>query len=151
MNSKKYLLNEAERLFIYKYMTVDEIADRLNLNRNTVFAWKNKNDWEKKRKDFLKSKQAFHEELYVFARKLMENISTDIDNGEKIDPGRMYAFCRILPMFTKVKDYEEGIFKSNKKDTPKGLTPDVIAQIEEQVLGIKPPTDFLNENDIDEE
>lgn len=138
MNSKKYLLNEAERLFTYEFMTVDEIANRLHLNRKTVMSWKEQGDWDIKRRDYLKSKQTFHEELYEFARKLMNGISTDLDNGEKVDPGRMYAFCRIIPMFTKVKDYEDVMNKKQEKQTNKGLTPELIAQIEEQVLGISP-------------
>lgn len=138
MNSKKYLLNEAERLFIYEFCTVDEIAERLHLNRKTVLSWKEQGEWDKKRRDYLKSKQSFHEELYEFARKLMKDITDDMDAGEKVDPGRMYAFCRILPMFTKVKDYEDVVAKKADNDKPKGLTPELIAQIEEEVLGITP-------------
>lgn len=136
MNSKKYLFNEAERLFTYEFRTVDDIASRLNINRKTVMKWKDDGDWEKKRKEFLKSKQSFHEELYEFARKLMKDISIDMDNGEKVDPGRMYAFCRLIPMFTKVKDYEENMSKKDETKQPKGLTPELIQKIEEEVLGI---------------
>ena len=39
-------------------------------------------------------------------------------------------------MIGKVKDYEDVVAKK-KEDTPKGLTPELIAQIEEEVLGIK--------------
>lgn len=136
MNSKKYLLNEAERLFVYELMTVEEVSRRLNLNRKTLIKWKEEGDWDNKRRIYLKSKQSFHEELYEFARKLMKDITCDMDNGEKVDPGRMYAFCKIIPMFTKVKSYEDVISQKDKKDTPKGLTPELVAQIEEEVLGI---------------
>ena len=136
MNSKKHLINEAERMFLYEFISLEEISNRLHLNRKTVMDWKEKYGWEKRKIDFLKSKQCFHEELYEFARKLMKDISSDMDSGEKIDPGRMYAFCRIIPMFTKVKDYEDIVAKKEKKETQKGLTPELIAQIEEEVLGI---------------
>lgn len=150
MNNKRHFYPEAERLYIYNYMTVDSIADKLNLNRKTILGWKEEGDWTQRRKDYLKSKQSFHEELYEFARKLMQGISEDMAAGEKIDPGRMYAFCRVLPMFTKVMDYEDATAKKVQKEKPKGLTADIIAQIEEEVLGIqrinKPPID-LNDND----
>ena len=136
MNSKEYLANEAERLYVYDYNSVDEISAKMNVSQKTICRWKEKFDWEHKRKSFLKSKQSFHQELYEFARKLMKDISADMDNGEKIDPGRMYAFCRIIPMFTKVKDYEDVVAKKADNDKPKGLTPELIAQIEEEVLGI---------------
>lgn len=138
MNSKEYLANEAERLYVYDYNSVDEISTKMNVSQKTVCRWKEKFDWEHKRKSFLKSKQSFHQELYEFARKLMKDISADMDSGEKIDPGRMYAFCRIIPMFTKVKDYEDVVAKKADNDKPKGLTPELIAQIEEEVLGITP-------------
>lgn len=137
MNSKKDdLLPEAERLFIHEYMPATVIARKLNLNRKTINDWRAKYEWNKKRASFLKSKMNFHEELYEFARKLMDGISADLEAGEKVDPGRMYAFCKVIPMFTKVKDYEDIISKKEKKETPRGLTADTIAQIEEEVLGI---------------
>lgn len=136
MNSKEYLFNEAERIYIYEYSTIEEIAAKLKLNRKTVMSWKERGDWENKRKTYLKSKQTFHEELYEFARKLMKDISVDLENGEKVDPGRMYAFCRMIPLFSKVKNYEETALQNNSKNTPKGLTPELIQKIEEEVLGI---------------
>ena len=63
-------------------------------------------------------------------------------------PGRMYAFCKIIPLFAKVKDYED-LIKKPTKDKPKGLTPDIIAQIEQDVLGI--PQQIETENDEDEQ
>lgn len=136
MNSKKQYLEEAERLYVIEQMSLEEIAKRLKLNRKTVMQWKDLGDWGNKRKTYLRSKQCFHEEMYEFARKLMKDISSDIDAGEKVDVGRMYAFCRILPMFTKVKDYEDIVAKKNKAEAPKGLTPEMIAQIQEDILGI---------------
>ena len=144
MNSKKYLFNEAERLYIHEYLTVDEVAEKLRLNRKTILSWKGQGDWDTKRRDYLKSKQTFHEELYEFARKLMDGISADLEAGEKVDPGRMYAFCKVIPMFTKVKSYEDLVSKKDKKPSARGLTPDIVAQIEEEVLGITP-------NDYNEE
>ena len=141
LNKKKYLYNEAERLYIYNFLTIDELASRLNLNRKTIMDWKDKGDWEKQKKDFLSSKQSFHEEMYEFARKLMSGIIADMEAGEKVDTGRMYAFCRIIPMFTKVKDYEDATAKKDVPIKPKGLTAELIRQIEQEVLGIVPNDD----------
>lgn len=136
MNNKEYLANEAERLYVISCNTVDEIASKLNISTKTVCRWKDKFDWERKKLSYIRSKQCFHEELYEFARKLMKDIASDIDAGEKVDPGRMYAFCKVIPMFTKVKDYEDVVSKKEKKETPRGLTPELVARIEEEVLGI---------------
>ncbi len=144
MNNKEYLANEAERLYVISCNTADEIASKLNISTKTVCRWKEKFDWERKKLSYTRSKQCFHEELYEFARKLMKDITADMDAGEKVDPGRMYAFCKVIPMFTKVKDYEDIVSKKEKKETPRGLTPELIARIEEEVLGITP-------NDYNEE
>ena len=58
----------------------------------------------------------------------------------------VYAFCKIIPMFTKVKDYEDIVAKKEQKETRKGLTPELIAQIEEEVLGITPNDRTSEEN-----
>ena len=54
-NKKQYLFNEAERQYIYKFLTVEELADRLNLSPRTIMNWKSEGGWDKKRKEFLKS------------------------------------------------------------------------------------------------
>ena len=136
MTNKQYLIGEAENLFVYKLKTVETIANELNLSRKTVMNWKEKGDWDNKRQLHIKSKIAFHEELFEFARKIMKDITEDMEKGNKIDAGRMYAFCKLVPMFTKVKDYEDIVAKKEEKATPRGLTPELIAQIEEEVLGI---------------
>ena len=137
MTNKQYLVSEAENLYIYKLKTVETIANELHLNRKTVMNWKEKGDWEHKRKLYVKSKLAFHEEIFEFARKIMKDITEDMENGNKIDASRMYAFCRIIPMCMKVKDYEDVMSAiKNKNDKNKGLTPETIAKIEEEILGI---------------
>ena len=147
-NKKKYLFNEAERLYIYEYMTINELADRLNVNRKTIMAWKESGDWDSKRRVYLKSKQTFHEEMYEFARKLMRDITADMESGERVDTGRLYAFLKMVPMFIKAKNYEdEGSDKENKPK-PKGLTDDIVAEIEENILGIVP--NDRNENNEEE-
>lgn len=149
MSNKKYLINEAENLFVYKLKTLETIAQELKLSRRTLVDWKEKGDWDYKRKLYLKSKLAFHEEIFEFARKMMKDISADMEAGEKIDPGRMYAFCKIIPMCLKAKDYEDIVSKKAEKDKPKGLTADIIAQIEEEVLGIQRLPDNEQPSDID--
>lgn len=148
MTNKQYLIGEAENLFVYKLKTVETIANELNLSRKTVMNWKEKGDWDNKRKLYIKSKIAFHEELFEFARKIMKDITEDMEKGNKIDAGRMYAFCKLVPMFTKVKDYEDIVAKKEEKAIPRGLTPELIAQIEEEVLGITHHDD--NNEEIEE-
>ena len=136
MNNKDYLINDAEHLYVYKLKNIDTIARELKLNRKTVINWKEQFDWDTRRRQYTQSKIAFHEELYEFARKVMKDITIDMESGEKVDPGRFYAFCRLLPMFGKVKSYEDVIAMSKAKPVKKGLTAEMVARIEEEILGI---------------
>jgi len=144
LSNKTFLMNEAERLYVYEFNTVEEVASKLRLSTKTISRWKLKEDWDFKQKTFLKSKQSFHEELYELARNLIKGIKEDMAMGEKVDPGRMYAFCKIIPLFAKVKDYED-LIKKPTTNKPKGLTPDIIAKIEQDVLGIPPETESEDE------
>ena len=147
MNSKQHLFNEAERLYIYNNKGLEAIAKELNLSRKTLMDWKEKGDWGERRKAYKKSKTAFHEELYDFARNLMKGIADDMAAGEKVDTGRIYAFCRILPMFVKVKDYEDIAAKKAEAFKPQGLTKEMIAKIEEDILGIPRKIETEDETD----
>jgi len=144
LSNKAFLMSEAERLYVYEFNTIEEVASKLRLSTKTISRWKLKEDWEYKQKAFLKSKQSFHEELYELARNLIKGIKEDMAMGEKVDPGRMYAFCKIIPLFAKVKDYED-LIKKPTQDKPKGLTPDIIARIEQDVLGIPQQTESEDE------
>jgi hypothetical protein len=110
LSKKDTYYKDAEKLFIQDQCTVNEIAEKLNLGEKTVRNWKGEGNWEEGRKQFFKemqAKQSFHEELYDFSRSLMRTIQEDWDAGEKVDSGRLYTLTRLLPLITKVKDYED--------------------------------------------
>lgn len=137
---KKQLLAEsAAKLYIEKLMTLDNIAQRLNVNERTLRRWKAADKWDEKRSEYLKSNTTFHEDLYNFGRDLLKSIKTDMDNGEKVEPARMYAVTKIISMLKNVKNYEDK--RTHEKFMPKtakqeGLSEEVIREIEEKILGI---------------
>ena len=137
---KKQLLAEsAAKLYIEKLMTLENIAQRLNVNERTLRRWKAADKWDEKRSEYLKSNTTFHEDLYNFGRDLLKSIKTDMDNGEKIEPARMYAVTKIISMLKNVKNYEDkSTHKTSMPETtkPEGLSPEVIREIEEKILGI---------------
>ncbi|KKP40300.1 MAG: hypothetical protein UR30_C0005G0081 [Candidatus Peregrinibacteria bacterium GW2011_GWC2_33_13] len=135
--TKIHLLStEAERMYVIEQMTFEEIASKLNTNERTLRRWGATGDWNTKRELYLKSRQMFHERLYSFAQKIMDSIEKDLDNGEKIDYTRMNTFARVLPSIIKVKEYEDIASKKESSEEKKGLTPEAIRLIEEEILGI---------------
>lgn len=135
--TKAHLYNaEAERLYVVEQMGFEEIVSRIPVSLKTLQRWKSQGKWPQKREQYIKSRQAFHDELYEFSRYLMRSIKEDMQNGEQVDQGRFYTFARLLPQITKVKEYEDIISKKEEKQE-KGLSPEIIKLIEEEVLGIR--------------
>lgn len=136
MSKKGLYYSEAERLYAEDQMTINEIASKLNIAVRTVNYWKKDKGWDSKREKFLNGKRTFHEQLYDFSRTLMDSIEKDIKSGERLDAGRLYTFTKMLPLITKIKDYEDTINKMRQSKQSKTLSPEIIRQIEEEILGI---------------
>ena len=147
MTNKQYLFNEAENQYVNHLKTVDTIAQELNLSRRTVLNWKEKGDWDHKRQEFYKEKMSIHSKMYKFAHKLLSEIMADMDAGNKIDASKLYTFNKLIPMFTKEKAYEDVVCKPEKPEQ-KGLSADVIAKIEQEILGIPPQTESEDEEQL---
>lgn len=137
---KKQLLAEsASNLYIEKFMTLETIAKQLNVSKRTLQRWKTEGNWEEKRFNYIQSKTTFHEDLYKFGRNLLDSIQNDMAKGEKIEPARMYAVTKIMTMLKNVKIYEDKVTSEKhmpEATKPEGLSPEVIREIEEKILGI---------------
>ena len=113
-----------------------EIGMELGLSRRILFYWKKEYNWDKKRFDAEHNKDKFSEELLEFARKMMNKISADIDNNQKTPPPEIYSLINILKNIPLVKQYTESL-QSEQKTEKKGLTPDIVRQIEREILGME--------------
>ena len=136
---KQMLAEAAANLYIEKIMTLENIAKQLNVSERTLQRWKTKGNWNEKRSEYLKSNTTFHEDLYSFVKRLLDSIMSDMSNGKKVEPSRLYTVTKIINMLKSVKTYEDkAVTKKCEKETSKsvGLSPDVIREIEEKILGI---------------
>lgn len=73
-------LKQAEHLYVYEKQSLDFIHEKLDLSRRTLFYWKKEHNWDRKRFETELNQENFSNELFDFARKLMQKISADIDN-----------------------------------------------------------------------
>lgn len=136
---KLALAQNALELYAEKFMPLEDIARQLHLNERTLRRWKKSDDWETKRAEYLRTKTMLHSDLYDFTRSLINSIEKDMVNNGKVEPARYYAVTKMLKLIGPVKSYEDEVLnekQKTKKGKPKGLTPDVIREIEEQILGI---------------
>ena len=65
----------------------------------------------------------------------MLRISNDIDNNQKTPPPEIYSLINILKNIPLVKQYTDSI-QPEQKAEKKGLTPELVRQIEHDILGI---------------
>lgn len=133
--SKKRHYNEAERLFIYDGLSADEIARKFEISRRTIFYWKKKHNWDKKRADYLFNNTRMNFEINDFIRKLMDKIMTDIDNNRQVSQSEIYTVLNLVKRMSEIKNYEYKIVKAKKEEKPKELTPEFIQKINKDILG----------------
>lgn len=140
MVKKTTLAPYAKELYVEKFMSIDAIAKQVGVNERTIRRWKEAEKWDCERAEHLKLKTTFHEDLYKFSHTLFNSIKQDMENGNKVEPARLYMSAKLTKMIGLIKKYEDDVAKSKKetsKETPKGLTSEIIQEIEENILGIK--------------
>ena len=140
MVKKTTLAPYAKELYVEKFMSIDAIAKQVGVNERTIRRWKNAEKWDCERAEHLKLKTTFHEDLYKFSHTLFNSIKQDMEEGKKVEPARLYMSAKLTKMIGLIKKYEDDVAKSkaNKtKEPTKRLTPEIIQEIEENILGIK--------------
>lgn len=140
MNDK--LKEQAKILFIKGQMTQEELARKLNISERTIRRWKQAGGWKQLRDDFRQNSISFHQELYLFAKKLILSIRRDIEKGIKIDTGRLFAISKLLPLIKLVKEYEDSVAKSKAANAVKNtnISSKTIKQIQGDILGLDTAT-----------
>lgn len=136
---KQTLAQDAFKLYAEKFMSLENIARQLHLNERTLRRWKKFDNWETKRAEYIRTKTILHSDLYDFTRSLINSIEKDMQNKGKVEPARYYAVTKMLKLIGTVKSYEDAVLNEKlktKEENPKGLTLDVIREIEEKILGI---------------
>ena len=138
MANSEIILANAERFYVIERMTEKEVAQQVGVHARSIRRWKKEHNWDVKKDQYFQTAYLFHKEMYNFARKLMISIEYDLDNGNEINSSRMYTFAKILPLITKIKDYEDNIKNDSNTKIPEGITPDFVELIETEILGMKP-------------
>lgn len=128
---------QAEKMYIYDKIPLEEIGIKLNISRRTLFYWKKKYELDRKRFEAEQNQKIFSKELLGFARKLMQKISKDMDNKTPTPQSEIYSLMKILKNIPQVKQYENSNQKSKQPKPTGQLTSEIIEQIERDVLGFE--------------
>lgn len=135
--NKLHLLHEAEKLYSIENLTPEMIVEKLNISRRTIFNWKKKYKWDNhivRIKDF--SKQ-FTSEIYNIGTKLLTKLNDDIENHIILNKHEICALENIIKIINKEeKEQKKNLDNiSFKKKFVKFLTPDIIEEINREILG----------------
>jgi hypothetical protein len=133
---KQALFESAERLYIDNQLTFEEIAQKLGTCEKTVRLWADEGLWRQKRERFVQQRESLHSKLYDFTHKLIDTMTDDWADGQKVDPGRLYALARLVDRISKAQQAEGSIKMEKDKSAPRerdGLSDEAILQIEQQL------------------
>lgn len=128
MAKKATYYPEAEHLFVSEGLTLDAISKRLAVSTRTLQEWAKQGNWEQRREAFMKMAQSSHEKTYRLYNRWLDRAV----NSEELDIDTVYALSKLAPLLKRIELYESSV---TPKDSPKGLSPETIAAIEERILG----------------
>ncbi len=135
MSKMKYY-KQAETLFLQDNFSVDEICKNLNVSRRTIFYWREKYEWDRKRAEKSATKENFSKELQSFAEKLMAKLSTDMQNKKPVNQSEYYTLTNLLKYLPDLVKLE--LKEQTQASKPTGqLTEDFVKQIEKEFFGLE--------------
>lgn len=135
--NKLHLLHEEKKLYCVENLTSEMIAEKLNISRRTVFNWKKKYKWDDhivRIKDF---SNQFVGDVYNVGVKLLVKLNDDIDNNRILNKHEICALENIIKIINKEEKEQAKILDnfSPKKKPAKFLSPDIIEEINREILG----------------
>jgi len=136
--NKTNLAKKAYELYSIENLNADEIAAKLGVSRRTVFNWMKNFKWQKKKINLGEIQNTFPTELQEFVMKIMQKVSSDMDNKRKLSKEELYSIANITDILFKLeKQNTKPHQKPDKKPEPsKGLPHELIKQIEREILGL---------------
>ncbi len=131
MGKEAALYDEAERLYVEDGKTLEEIGNTLQVSTTTLSKWKSKGDWADQRARYLKSERHFKDVLNELKKKLANRALEDPT------PQNIYALCRVIAVTRPyIAEELKKIEAEEEQRKKRGLTPDMIKLIKEEILGV---------------
>lgn len=135
--NKLHLLHEAEKLYSVENLSPEIIAKKLNISRRTIFNWKKKYNWDNHLVKMKNFSNQFAGDIYNVGVKLLTKLNDDIDSNRILNKHEICALENVIKIINKeekrqMKNLDNFSFK---KKSAKFLTPDIIEEINSEILG----------------
>lgn len=135
MSKMKYY-KQSETLFLQDNLSIDEICKNLNVSRRTIFYWRTKCEWDRKKTEKLANKEDFSKELQGFVEKLMAKLTMDMQNKKPVNQSEYYTLTNLLKYLPDLVKME--LKQQTETPKPSGqLSEDFVKQIEKEFFGIE--------------
>ena len=110
----------AERLYVYDFLSIEEVAKRIGVNERTIRRWRDDDDWFAKRCQFIDKHSNIHKDLYNLARSTFDKIKADMENGDNINSGRLNQMINLIEAMFKSHKTEQilGFYKNQQPSEP---------------------------------
>ena len=126
----------AETLFLQDNLSIDEICKNLNVSRRTLFYWRTKYEWDRKKAEKLANKEGFAKELQSFTEKLMAKLTMDMQNKKPVNQSEYYTLTNLLKYLPELVKNE--LKEQTQTPKPTGqLSEDFVKQIEKEFFGLE--------------
>ena len=126
----------AHDLYVYQYMTFDEIATKIGRSDKTIRVWADEDGWREERERLTSSKRNLHEKLHTLANKIADRMINDCDSESTLSPQSLHGLSNILNALNKAYKYEDDVETSTDENTPKkDVSADELAERVREILG----------------
>ena len=135
--NKLHLLHDAEKLYCVENLTPDIIAEKLNISRRTIFNWKKKYKWDNHLVKMKNFSNQFAGDIYNVGVKLLTKLNDEIDSNRILNKHEICALENVIKIINKEeKEQAKNLDNfSPKKKPAKFLSPDIIEEINREILG----------------
>lgn len=125
------LYEEAKRLYINDGFSLDAIVSLLknNVSRKTLFNWKQKNNWEKQKENYLKQNQDLQEEILEIAKVTIKEAKANPT------PHNIYAVVKAISAMKLL----QGVNLKEQAETEektKNISKETFEFVQKEILGM---------------
>lgn len=129
----------AEKYYVEEQLPISTIAKKLNLTDKTLHDWKNKNNWDDKRKDFLQSQFTCSAALQELVIHLVKDANAKIKMGELPEAATLNFIGKMAEKLPKLKAYDDMVINekmtSSENKTVSDQATTVAELINKQLMG----------------
>lgn len=129
----------AEKYYVEEQLPISTIAKKLNLTDKTLHDWKNKNNWDDKRKDFLQSQFTCSAQLQELVIHLVKDANAKIKAGELPEAATLNFIAKMAEKLPKLKAYDDMVVNekmtTSENQTVSDQSQKVAELINKQLMG----------------